>query len=49
MADPNQYDRTSQVVAAKPSVGGNEPSSSHNPPPKTANDKVPDFNSVGRC
>lgn len=49
MADPNQYDVVSQVVAQRPSVGGNEPKSSHNPPPKPAKDTAPGFNSVGRC
>lgn len=49
MADPNQYNVVSQVAAKTPSVGGNEPKSSHNPPPKAAADKAPGFNSVGRC
>lgn len=48
MADPNHYDVTGQVKALKPSTGGNEPKSSHNPVPAAGDTSTPGFVAVGR-
>lgn len=47
-SDPNHYDVTPQVKAAKPSTGSNEPKSSHNQVPATGDTSTPGFTSVGR-